>query len=281
MKAKNDCVLIHQARFGCLWTCIFVVSVAAQEPGEFSAVTWSVPVTVRLDGVMSQEALTFGTKAGATIGLDTGIDVLNPPPPPNTFDAYFLIAHPLFPQLSEDYRSLNDSTITWSLGIATTSGRAGTIRWNAAAFPVGNPARAVLQIRQGANVLANMLTVDSLRFIGDQSLQIVCFSTAKTGVGSPSQENWPSSFSLQAYPNPFSEHTTLAITVVKASLISVSIMNVLGQEIRAFTHYSAKPGLVAISWDGIDRHGRGAAPGIYFCKVTVGEKFSLRKLYRK
>jgi len=134
--------------------------------------SWTVPMTITLSGG-SQDAVKLGTKAGATNDLEQGTDVLNPPPPPNSFDAYFEITHQFFPQLSEDYRSDQDSTIVWKFVIGTTGGSAGTMRWDTSTFPIGELARAVLQIKQGETVLANMLSSNSLNFTGDQSLQIM------------------------------------------------------------------------------------------------------------
>jgi len=134
--------------------------------------SWTVPMTITLGGG-GQDAVKFGTKAGATDDLDQGTDVLSPPPPPNSFDAYFEITHPFFPQLSEDYRSDQDSTIVWKFVISATGGSAGTIRWDMSAFPGGDFSRAVLQIKQGETILANMRSPSSLDFTGDQSLEIM------------------------------------------------------------------------------------------------------------
>jgi hypothetical protein len=254
----------------------------AQHP-TISAVTtatpWSVPVTVTLSS--SRDSVTFGAQTGATNGLDQGIDLPNPPPPPSGgIDAYFEISHPLFPKLSKDIRSDQDSSIAWKFVITGTSGQSGTIIWNASAFPVGNPARAILQIKQGSTVLANMLTQSSLNFAGDQNLDIVCFSTAKVAVDMRQSEAAPESFLLSNYPNPFSSTTTLEIRLPTARPIVVRIFNLLGQEIRSFALAPVAPGRFVIEWDGRDALGIPVPNGIYFCRLEARGVSIWRKVYR-
>jgi hypothetical protein len=130
---------------------------------------WSVsmPITLTGDG---QDHVVFGTKAGATDGLDLGVDVLNPPPPPDRFDAFFQITH-LFSNLTEDYRSTTVAANNWTFRITGTNGSSGTISWDASGFPTG-PTPGKLEIRNGTTVLANMLAVNNLNFTGDQNLTI-------------------------------------------------------------------------------------------------------------
>ena len=117
--------------------------------------------------------LAFGTITGATDTLDQGVDLLSPPPPPRVFDAFFQIEHPLFPNLMEDFRSDTVNTISWDLIINATNDGIGIISWDASLFPFIDSLQ--LEIRSGDTVLADMLAVESLEFIGDQKLEIVLF----------------------------------------------------------------------------------------------------------
>ena len=130
--------------------------------------SWTVPMTISLDG--GQDRVSFGAKAGASDGLDPNLDVLNPPPPPNRFDAFFRIAG-LFPNLSEDYRASGAASHDWNLRITGTNGASGVIAWDASGFPVSTPP-SILEIRNGSTVLADMLSESSLAFTGDQNLTI-------------------------------------------------------------------------------------------------------------
>ncbi len=244
------------------------------------AQTWTITMTVTLSGG-GQDAAKFGARAGATSGLDANIDVPNPPAPPTGgVDAYFEITHPLFPRLAEDYRSAQDSSIAWKFVITGTGGQSGTLTWNASAFPVGNPARAVLQIKQGSTVLANMLTQSSLNFTGDQNLDIICFSTAKVAVETRRVEAVPESFFMNSFPNPFSTTTTFEIGLPIARPVVVQIFNLLGQEIRTFTLAPVAPGRSTILWDGKDARGVPAPNGVYFARLESRGVSVWRKLYR-
>jgi hypothetical protein len=238
-------------------------------------------MTVRLSSG-NQDGAIFGTRTGATNGLDQNIDVLNPPPPPppNNFDTYFEITHPFFPQLSEDYRSDQEDTLVWKLVIMATAGRSGTIRWNASAFPVGDPARAVLQIKQGETILANMLSQDSLNFTGDQILPVLCFSTGKTAVAASPVNTVPESFSVRSYPNPFATSTTFEISLSRALPVTVRVFNVLGQEIRSFNLRPIAPGQLKIEWNGRDARGNEVPNGIYLLRLAAPGAVVTRKLHR-
>jgi hypothetical protein len=241
--------------------------------------SWTIPVTITLSGG-GQDAVKFGTRTGATNSLDAGVDVLNPPPPPGGVDAYFEITHQFFPRVAEDYRSTQDDSITWKLIINGSGGQSGKITWDASSFPVGNPATAVLQIKQGNTVLANMLTQDSLNFTGDQSLQIVCFSTAKTAVESPAEKSLPKSFQIKNYPNPFRDATTIEISMPQALPLEARLFNLLGQEIRSFRLQPNASGRLTIQWDGRDAQGDPVPGGIYFYRVEVQGASVWKKLYR-
>jgi hypothetical protein len=241
--------------------------------------SWAIPITVMLSS--SRDTVTFGAQTGATNGPDQGIDLPNPPPPPSGgLDAYFEINHLIIPKLSKDIRSDQDSSLVWKLVITGSGGQSGTMSWNASAFPVGNPARAVLQIKQGSTVLADMLTQSSLNFTGEQNLEIACFSTAKVAVDSRKSEAAPESFLMSNYPNPFSITTTLEISLPTARPVVVRIFNLLGQEIRSFTLTPVAPGRLSILWDGRDAHGIPAPNGVYFARLESRGVSVWRKLYR-
>lgn len=284
-KARNRAAKVgrfHFCRHCAAIALLFAAPGWAQHPtipAATAATSWVIPITATLSS--SRDSVTFGAQSGATTGLDQGIDLPNPPPPPNGgIDAYFVINHPLFPKLSKDIRSDQDSTLVWKFVIVGTDGQSGTIAWNASAFPVGNPLRAVLQIKQGNTVLADMLAQNSLNFTGDQNLDIVCFSTAKVAVETKSVETAPKSFLVSSYPNPFSTATTLEIGLPTARPMVVQIFNLLGQEIRAFTLAPVAPGRLRILWDGKDARGIPTPNGVYFARLESRGVSVWRKLYR-
>jgi hypothetical protein len=96
---------------------------------------WSVPMTAATNSEGSNPNLTLGTNTGATDGFDSGIDVPHAPPAPGaTFDAYFSIVHPLFPQLDKDYRAPTGS-IQWTLHVQSSTQQI-TLSWDTSGVPV-------------------------------------------------------------------------------------------------------------------------------------------------
>ena len=100
-----------------------------------AASVWSMPITAIAGSEGSNPNLRLGTNTGATDGFDSGIDVPHPPPAPGaTFDAYFLIVHPLFPQLDKDYR-VPAVSIQWTLNVQSSTQQI-TLSWDASGVPV-------------------------------------------------------------------------------------------------------------------------------------------------
>ena len=107
-----------------------------------AASVWSMPITAIAGSEGSNPNLRLGTNTGATDGFDSGIDVPHPPPAPGaTFDAYFSIVHPLFPQLDKDYRAPTGS-IQWTLHVQSSTQQI-LLSWDASGVPVNASLRLI------------------------------------------------------------------------------------------------------------------------------------------
>lgn len=82
----------------------------------------------------------------------------------------------------------------------------------------------------------------------------------------------------QNYPNPFSSSTTISYNLSKQLSVSISIYNILGQEVRAFTVGRQEAGAHGIRWDGRDNAGKRIAPGIYFCRLQTNDGRQVKKM---
>lgn len=94
----------------------------------------------------------------------------------------------------------------------------------------------------------------------------------------------PRSFALeQNYPNPFNAATVITFSLDDASAARIdtklSIFNVLGQKIKTL-HDGELPaqGSFSYTWDGTDNEGNGVASGVYFYRLTMGDKHESRKM---
>ncbi len=101
-----------------------------------AAEIWSVPISASTATEGSNTNLAFGIDSAAGDGFDIGKDMPHPPQAPqNTFDAYFVIVHPLFPQLDKDYRAPAD-VVKWVLHLESQSEEI-TLEWDPSGVPPG------------------------------------------------------------------------------------------------------------------------------------------------
>ena len=75
----------------------------------------------------------------------------------------------------------------------------------------------------------------------------------------------------QNYPNPFNPTTTIEYSLPIASKISISIFNVMGQEVASIIQNQDKPaGTYQVTWNGMDKSGSQVASGTYFYSMRFG-----------
>lgn len=71
------------------------------------------------------------------------------------------------------------------------------------------------------------------------------------------------------YPNPFNPGTTIEYALNRASLVRLTIYNVLGQEIVTLVDGPQPAGAYTEQWDGTDRFHRPVASGVYFYRLST------------
>ncbi len=95
-----------------------------------------------------------------------------------------------------------------------------------------------------------------------------------TGVLSSSLSSHPSNYFLsQNYPNPFNPVTSIQYSVPNSSQVTVSVRNMLGQEVSRLVDGNIEPGTYSVSWNG-----SSFSSGLYFCTITSGSYRSTIKM---
>jgi subtilisin family serine protease len=85
------------------------------------------------------------------------------------------------------------------------------------------------------------------------------------------------------YPNPARHSAAFSFDLASADLagangpIEIQILDLRGRLV-ARLRGPAEPGPQSLSWNLADLHGSRVSPGIYFARITVGEKSAIRKL---
>jgi hypothetical protein len=105
---------------------------------------------------------------------------------------------------------------------------------------------------------------------------------ALTGASKPGpneEPNVPTHYSLdQNFPNPFNPSTTLPYSLKEGAHVTISIYNVLGQNVKTLVNEYQDAGHYTKVWDGHDDSGSEVASGIYFYRIKAGDFSDIKKM---
>lgn len=110
------------------------------------------------------------------------------------------------------------------------------------------------------------------------SVLINC-SSIPNDANEPSQSIVSEDFQLhQNRPNPFNPVTTIEYSLPRASHVTITIYDILGQAIKALVSQRQEAGFHSVKWDGKDRNGRPVSSGIYFYCLRAGDFVKSKKM---
>lgn len=87
----------------------------------------------------------------------------------------------------------------------------------------------------------------------------------------------PGEPTILAAPNPARTHTLIHFTVPQAGKVRLSIFNTLGEEVCLLAEGEMPAGTHAARWNLRGNAGERLSPGIYFCRIAVGDPFGRTK----
>lgn len=91
----------------------------------------------------------------------------------------------------------------------------------------------------------------------------------------------PLAFSLEPpSPNPSRGALVLAFTLPSEGRVSFAIHDAQGRVVRSLAEGVRPAGTHRIAWDGRTSEGRTASPGVYFARLTCGDRTLTRRLLR-
>ena len=118
-------------------------------------------------------------------------------------------------------------------------------------------------------------TVEQLRTSGPP--EIISRPTAVESASAPAST--PADWALlQNYPNPFNRGTVLSFHAPRPAEAALRVYNLRGQKVRTLFEGRVAAGYRKVHWDGLDRHGRLAASGVYLYRLETGGLELTRKL---
>lgn len=89
----------------------------------------------------------------------------------------------------------------------------------------------------------------------------------------------PSSYlTVSNYPNPFNAGTVLSVSLPSDGEVSIEVFDVLGRCVRRLNDGILSAGEHRITFSGQDDDSRPLASGVYFARVSLGERVVTRKI---
>ena len=110
--------------------------------------------------------------------------------------------------------------------------------------------------------------------IRDDRIDMGAYEYPDTGVFIPVIKPRPEAFSLQVYPNPFSDKTTVSFASIRSCHAKVDIFSITGSKTATLIDSHIPPGKFDINWDGTADNGDRVKQGAYICRLIIDGKFS-------
>ena len=80
------------------------------------------------------------------------------------------------------------------------------------------------------------------------------------------------------YPNPFNPTTNIIYAIADPGLVTLTVFNTLGQEVKTLVNTIQSIGNYNVVWDATDNFGTSVGAGIYFYKLKVNNFVEIRKM---
>ncbi len=88
----------------------------------------------------------------------------------------------------------------------------------------------------------------------------------------PAVARVPEAFALHAnYPNPFNPSTTIGFDLPAAAVVTLTVYDILGREVRRLMNRQIGPGYHQAIWNGRTNDGREVPTGIYIARLVTPE----------
>lgn len=81
-----------------------------------------------------------------------------------------------------------------------------------------------------------------------------------------------------AYPNPFNNLVTFTFTINKPQDLEITVYNIQGQRIKTWATDRFQAGKHIIQWNGTNQTGKEVSSGIYFVRLTAGNRQYFQKM---
>lgn len=129
----------------------------------------------------------------------------------------------------------------------------------------------------------NFWISDDLRLYWPESALIGDPSTwANVIIHDPSigicNNNIVSNLEINISPNPFNQSTTIKYENPQADMVTLSIRNLFGKEVKTLICDFQNPGKYSVVWDGTSNSDSMVPDGLYYCIFQIGNRLQSKKI---
>ena len=96
--------------------------------------------------------------------------------------------------------------------------------------------------------------------------------------GVETERKWPVELSLEVYPNPGRQGANLRFGLPVSGHVRVGVYDVMGRCVVEAADDVYEAGWHSVMWEGRNTSGERVGPGVYFVRLSVGEKRTTRKI---
>jgi len=92
-------------------------------------------------------------------------------------------------------------------------------------------------------------------------------------------ETLPITYNLHnAYPNPFNPVTILRYDLPENGIVTITIYDMLGRQVKTLMDQTQDAGYRSIIWDATNDYGKPVSAGIYLYQIQAGEYMQTKKM---
>jgi glycosidase len=80
------------------------------------------------------------------------------------------------------------------------------------------------------------------------------------------------------YPNPSTDRFTILFSLSASENVTLTVFDIFGKKLTTLENRLLSPGMYHVTWNAVNVAGQKAAPGVYFYRLTVGNRSETGKL---
>jgi hypothetical protein len=98
------------------------------------------------------------------------------------------------------------------------------------------------------------------------------------GMATSVMNHYGSELSMENYPNPFQDITTITCHLTEGAHVNLSVINMMGQTVRVLVDRNQAAGTFRVEWNGTDATGSELPSGIYMYKLSTDKTQISRRM---